>query len=134
MKESGYQKLKHENDELKEKLALYENGVFDAKMDEHVVEAPQSFIDLMEEYIKGQKKEHPDYEEDLEDAFFSVWGDVINSGPYVRVIWKAGKEIFRTEEPVFYYDYLVKLGDGDPAKGMGVKVARYRSEKHEERV
>jgi len=34
MRRTGYQKLRDENEELREKLRMYENGVFDVKLDE----------------------------------------------------------------------------------------------------
>ncbi len=114
-----YNKYKRENKELREKLALYESGIFNVDLEEHVVKVPESFEMIVEE--ERDKKAHYD---DLSDIF----NDVISEIPGVNVKWEF-KSAFLVQRVYWaIWEALLRLGNGDASKGLDIFAMKYRNE------
>ena len=114
MKQSGYQRLKSENTELKEKLALYENGTINVEIDEHVVRVPKSFQIFYNEwsrseYVRNRK------EKLIEDMLVE---EILDYMPRVKVRFVMGDRAESVELGVPEWEFMLKHGDNDPSKGL----------------
>ena len=116
MKQSGYQRLKSENTELKEKLALYENGTINVEIDEHVVRVPKSFQIFYNEWSRSE------YVRDRKEKLIQdmLVEEIIDYMPQVNVRFVMGDRTEVFQLCVHEWEFMLKYGDNDPSKGLDI--------------
>lgn len=132
MSNRSYDKLKIENLELKEKLRAYENGNASVHLIEHIIRVPKSFQQFFSDWKNGIKKweesEKNVHKLTFEDGEFNLvnaFSDLENSIPDVQVILVSGQVRQHTAFSLMDWELLLKLGNGDPSKGLDVLTKRY---------
>ena len=125
MSPGTYYKLRRENQELKDKIALLENGFSDKATEENILKAPDSFIELLNDYQNRGKLSLEQRADNLKDDIIS---DVLWYDTPVTMILSKGK-IVKTELTSPQWEYLKILGNGDPSVGFSVLVAMYKRKK-----
>jgi hypothetical protein len=117
MKQSGYQRLKKENEELKERLSLYDNGIVGVDLVENVIKVPKSFENIWKMCGKP----------DMEDLIL----DLCNEVPYVKITLISGKATIKANIPNYIWEFLLKIGDGSASKGIDHLLSLYHKDSKE---
>lgn len=133
-----YYKIRAENAELKERLALYERGFSELAMEDNIVRTSKSFEKLFQNTKKDLKthwerseKEHKDWGfgfETLNEHVLEHIVDSMNEIPNVVVTFVIGKETERISLSRPVWEWIKDLGDDDPSKGLDKLVRLIPSE------
>ena len=106
MSTATYYKLRQENKELNENLALYENGFSDLVVEENVLKVPDSFKALMKEEPRAS----------MDSIFWNAFSFSLGICTE-RVNFISDKKSEVVYMPPSAWEYLKKLGNGDPSDG-----------------
>ncbi len=132
-----YYKLRQENKELKEKLALYENGFSGLVVEENVIKASKSFEELFRNTKKklGNAWKKADdmcresgitcYDGPNDYALRYIMERLVENIPNEIVNFVIGQEREKTSMTFGEWEWIKRLGEGDQSKGLDIMVLMY---------